>query len=276
MSNTKELQLKILEIYKAVRIILEKHNLRYFAIGGTAIGAVRHGGFIPWDGDMDIAMPREDYNKFLDILDRELPEKYFLRRASSSLHIFTKYAKVIDKETTLIEKAVQKFPERDGGVFFDIFPVDGISDNKLVAFYDITILNIVNLLDRLFAFDILYLGTILNWTGFPKFCRKVHERVASKHSVYKTKEFAFKFLYPKNNTIKFKSSWISELIDLKFEDTTVKIFKDYDDYLKTNFGNYMQLPPLSEQQDNHFPVYLNLEKPYTEYRSMLKKQKGTK
>ena len=266
MAETRDLQFKILDIYKAVRIILEKYNLTYFAIGGTAIGAVRHEGFIPWDGDMDIAMPREDYNKLLEVLEQELPEKYEFRKPSKSLHHNCKFTKVIDKTTTVIEGHTQFYKDCDGGVFLDIFPVDGISDNKALRFLDLAIQNIVSIGDLIFSFDVLFLGTLLKPFGIQKLCRYIHYKNAAKYSVYKTKEFTFKWIYPLNSRLSLKSSWVKEIIDIKFEDTTVKIFKDYDDYLKTNFGNYMKMPPQILQHDNHMPIYINLNMPYSTYR----------
>ncbi|MBQ3376643.1 MAG: LicD family protein, partial [Synergistaceae bacterium] len=91
------MQLVELDIFKAFKAICEKHNLRYFAIGGTCIGAVRHHGFIPWDDDMDVAMPYEDYVKFFEVAPSELPEKYkFIHPTVDGI------SRIYDEKTTMI------------------------------------------------------------------------------------------------------------------------------------------------------------------------------
>ncbi|MBR1604027.1 MAG: LicD family protein [Synergistaceae bacterium] len=77
--TVRKIQLAELDIFKAFKAICDRHNLRYFAIGGTCIGAIRHKGFVPWDDDMDVAMPYEDYKKFFEIAKTELPEHLVAR-----------------------------------------------------------------------------------------------------------------------------------------------------------------------------------------------------
>ena len=119
-------QEKELEIAKEIIKIIEKHNLRYFAIGGTALGAIRHGGFIPWDDDIDIALPRKDYEKLREILPKELPKNLeFLDYDNVKTNIFL-FSKVHDVNTSYIADYAENTPDFYTGVFVDIMPLDGM------------------------------------------------------------------------------------------------------------------------------------------------------
>ena len=123
------LQGVILEIYKEVKKIFDRHGLRYYAIGGTCIGAVRHHGFIPWDDDLDVALPDVDFKRFIELAERELPPRYKLLISSDCPHRDSLEAKVYDTETTFIESFEKRDPDSFKGVFIDIFPMCGTPEN---------------------------------------------------------------------------------------------------------------------------------------------------
>lgn len=116
-----------LNILKEVKRICEKHNIKYFAEGGTLLGAARHGGFIPWDDDIDVAMLRDDYNKFIEIAQSELPEHLFIQNSKTDIrpNLFTK---IRDSRTTWIPKG-NDLKLKNYGIFIDIFPLDGCDNN---------------------------------------------------------------------------------------------------------------------------------------------------
>lgn len=91
-----------LEILLEVDRICQKHDLRYYLIGGSVLGAIRHSGFIPWDDDVDLAMPRPDYERFLEVGSRELPDNYFVQTFKSQPHFPLPFAKVSRNDTTFI------------------------------------------------------------------------------------------------------------------------------------------------------------------------------
>ena len=99
-----DLQKRILDIFREVRDILDRNGITYFAIGGTCIGAVRHGGFIPWDDDLDIAVPIEQFGRMLDLLKAELPPHLELYTGAERKHYRYIFVKVTDNRTTFIEK----------------------------------------------------------------------------------------------------------------------------------------------------------------------------
>ncbi|MGN1376374.1 MAG: phosphorylcholine transferase LicD, partial [Prevotella sp.] len=126
--DLKQLHGKILDILSAIDETCKKYNLRYYLIAGTMLGAVRHKGFIPWDDDADVCMPHSDYDKLIEHASEWLPKRYELICAENDKHYPQPFAKIQDSQTTLIEHAHLRYL---GGVYVDVFPVDGMPDGKL-------------------------------------------------------------------------------------------------------------------------------------------------
>ena len=142
---------KILQTFKFTKKILERHNLKYIACGGTVLGAVRHQGFIPWDDDIDIYMPREDYNKFIQLNSESEKEGYQIVSVEHSYGYYLPFAKVIDNNTTIWE--LKEIPYLIG-VYVDIFPLDEF------PYSDTEITDIQNKATKLFN---SYLFTLCNY-----------------------------------------------------------------------------------------------------------------
>ena len=106
-----ETQKVILSIFKEISGICARHNIPYFAIGGTCIGAVRHQGFIPWDDDLDIAVPIEHFDFLLDCLRKEIPSDLYVIDSHDHMHYHYVWAKVCDKNTTFIEKSEYRYKD---------------------------------------------------------------------------------------------------------------------------------------------------------------------
>ena len=123
-----ELHKRILRIVKAVDSTCKEKNLRYYIWAGTMIGAVRHKGFIPWDDDLDIAMPRKDYNLLLENAASWLPETFEFVCAEDDSSYPLPFGKIQDASTTLIERMHLKYL---GGIYIDVFPIDGVPENWL-------------------------------------------------------------------------------------------------------------------------------------------------
>lgn len=115
-------QLRMLDILKAVDKICRTHNIPYWLSSGSLLGAVRHGGFIPWDDDLDIEVLREDYHRLLPILRRELPEQFFVHDRKYDKDYPHLYAKVRDRHSCIEEDYIFKLGHK--GCFVDIFPVE--------------------------------------------------------------------------------------------------------------------------------------------------------
>lgn len=127
--DIRPLQLRILNNLLAVQRVCEEHQLRYFIIAGTLLGAMRHKGFIPWDDDLDIAMPRRDYDLLMAHASEWLPAPYeVVSYETDPEHYPLPFAKIQDASTTLIERRHLSYL---GGIYIDVFPLDGMPQSKL-------------------------------------------------------------------------------------------------------------------------------------------------
>lgn len=123
-SDLRNLQYRMLEILKCVHAICEKHHIRYWLSSGTLLGAVRHGGFIPWDDDLDIEMLREDYLKLMEVLPKELPEQYVLQNNQTDPNYVYLYAKVRDRNSRIEEICQLNKFFKEQGAFIDVFMLE--------------------------------------------------------------------------------------------------------------------------------------------------------
>lgn len=116
----------LMEMYEVFSSICTKHNLRHYVTDGSAIGAVRHKGFIPWDDDLDVSMPRPDYNKFMEIASKELPSNlvaYDRHQCPEMKVLFGKVQEVRESKVHKVEKQIGRILAH--GLYIDIFPIDG-------------------------------------------------------------------------------------------------------------------------------------------------------
>lgn len=280
-----KLQEKILEIFVVVENICTKHNLRYFAIGGTCLGAVRHGGFIPWDDDLDIAMPREDYERFKQIAKNELPSNLKIMDDIETANYTCHFMKVHNIDTTFIEKGFIEFPSRYTGVYVDIMPLDGIpkSDaekkkyfSKLTNLYRLNYYRmfkpnfkkVENVTDLVKMMGRVILYPVLN--VFPhNYFKKKYVEIQQSYSYEDTDELGYTWSAIKEIT--FSKKAFDEYVELPFEDTIMRCPRDYDMFLKSLFGDYMRLPPEEAQKPHHEYEVLDLDKSYSDYLYLAKK-----
>ncbi|MDO4978964.1 MAG: LicD family protein [Candidatus Saccharibacteria bacterium] len=270
----------ILDIFKEYKKICDKHGLKYFGLSGTTIGAVRHGGFIPWDDDLDVAMPIDDYLKFREIALKELGRGYELLDSRSRKTNPQMYMKVRDSRTTYIEGQYADKPRYFGGVWMDVFPIAMCPSNKL----KISILKIrlrfyrkMDMLRNQYTFreselknklmKILFLPVVY-------ICKSDHylNRWERTLVIYNrkanNKKIILPWRLPPRRTYHniFPCEFFESTEERKFEDTTMMIPTMYDEYLRMDFGDYMKLPPKSARV-THFEegATLDLNKPYIEY-----------
>ena len=123
MEYLRELQLTELEILNEIHRICSENGLSYFLVGGTLLGAIRHKGFIPWDDDLDIAMPRADYDRFLDICETELNENFYLHSIKTDKEYWLPFSKIRKKYTLFDEENLAGL-DVPKGIFVDVFPLD--------------------------------------------------------------------------------------------------------------------------------------------------------
>ena len=273
------LQAKQLEILKAFIRVCDKHNLTYFLVYGTALGAIRHKGFIPWDDDIDVAMPRKDYEEYIKLQSEYEGTPYFIQTYKSDPCYIYNYAKLRDSSTTFIENPFKNH-RINHGVFIDIFPVDGMSrtmgDRQKIGKKN-------KFVWRQFYF--IYL---------PALRRKVHKRTFFKDillNIVAGLTYVFDIAHYRNKRVErfvnkvpfdeaamagimFGFTWRINCMDanlfrettlVPFEDIMVKVPKDYDTYLKNLYGDYMKFPPKEQQVGHHYNSGVSLEQGYEDY-----------
>ena len=257
----RKLQLTLLEILDEVVRICNKHKLEYFITGGTCLGALRHKGFIPWDDDIDMVMPREDYEKFMVIARDELNDKYFLDYYKTNPESHFGFMKIKMNNTTFVQGYKYKC---HNGFFLDIFPLDyNKKDTKLVAFdaslarclietlkYKDGNLKAKSLrrpyISLLFVpFTNRRLHKIIDWL-YSHNNKKEHVNGA----VYPTMYYYKKDVYPLNVVFPYS--------EVEFEGKKYHAYHDPDKYLTQLYGDYMKLPP-KEKRIAHKPMYLDFE-----------------
>ena len=258
----KEWNATILDILKAFIEICKTHNLRYYCCAGTAIGAARHHGMIPWDDDIDVLMPRPDYDRLLEIAKHEDFGKYEVVTPYNDETYPLYFSKLVNRETTLIEEK-----ERPCiiGLYVDIFPLDGTDDDidKAKALYrkyskTINRLNAVTT-HNTFGDYISLLFNKATWGRFSIktlafFCRSKmrHHLIHQKNVLVNTGSYPYKEIFPKE--------WLGNGKEFPFEDTTVLLPAEADKYLRHFFGDYMKYPPVEQRVEKHLRYYLNMKK----------------
>lgn len=264
---------KLKETFKFVIDFFHDNDLKWWTAGGTMLGAIRHNDIIPWDDDIDIMMPREDYNRLIALKDKLKGTKYVLLTPNDEDYWMCS-AKICDWNTTIIETPHDLFPL---GVFVDIFPLDKFDYSKEIYIKQYAkykkIADAFRLAMTRYSFkealsDIKSkhfgalrsgLRSLLYSYNKRNDLRRAFLRIeqqfnqgegmntASPTGAYGTREF-------------FDSEWFDETIEVPFGDYLVKVPKDYDKYLKVMYGDYLQLPPEDQRVTHHGQYYIDLDK----------------
>lgn len=249
--------------------ICQKYDLKYFAAFGTLLGVVRHKGFIPWDDDIDVAMPRKDYERFLQVAPSECGRDYFVQTPENDPQYHLFFGKMRMENTVFIESSLQDSGSRTG-FYIDIFPYDAIPDSddemraqlrkaeRLAAFLSINRskepqmgkhgalkTGLLKVIWKSLNYGMRICG--VSGTQIWKQCQKNFTRYEDMNVKRRTC-----FCMNAEKWIVYEEE-IENLLDMPFENLMVKVPTGYDRILKRNYGNYMELPP-KEQRVNHMPA----------------------
>ena len=262
LEEIRKIQIEILDYVIGV---CNKEGLRVSLDAGTLIGAARHKGYIPWDDDIDITMPRKDYNKLIQYLSSSNNQRYQIFCYRTRTDYYYGFAKVVDTNTILKERNVNDIS--DFGVNIDIFPQDDLPNNEKEC--------------RKFQKDIYRLRTkiayavskkkspiqwiihprhFLNqfwWSivGWKKNIQKLDTLVQKYNSP--NAEYCEQLVSTSNPYRKGKKSFFDEYTELEFEGKMYPVIKEYDKYLRNIYGDYMQLPPPEKRVTHHdFKAYI--------------------
>ncbi len=228
-------QLRMLDILKTIDFICKKHNIPYWISWGTLLGAVRHGGFIPWDDDLDIELLREDYLKLQPILEKELPDNLFLQTHESDKAYVAPYAKVRDLNSLIREKNSWNIYYKYRGVYIDIFPQEKscFLISKLSGKFGGLLLRLTGMksnIIRSLALNFIY--PLITYIVYPVF-RTI--------SLFAPNNILRNVLGSGHTQARFKNS-IFPLTQIQFENFDFPAPRDCDMYLKSTYGDYMKLP----------------------------------
>lgn len=273
LEKVHELELVILSDFIE---LCKKHGLTYFGIAGTGIGAVRHGGFIPWDDDIDVALPRDDYEKFLSIAADELSANYELMNFEENNNYPLMTTRLMLKGTEFREYALKDI-DCHLGIFLDIYAFDNIPDDEKLfrkqardAFLWSKLLILRSIAFPVLPFrgirakvahlacGIVHLGLVL--FRVPK--QKIYEKCYEASTRYREMDDSMRldFLCDTNaymNIIRRSDALPTQ--DLPFEGLMISFPNKLDEYLTGMYGDYMSLPPEAERK-NHFPFCLDFGK----------------
>lgn len=258
VTDISEIQQMELGIMEYIHEVCQKIGVKYFLAYGSLIGAVRHQGFIPWDDDMDICMLRDDYEKLQDYLIAHPDERYELMSYKNNVNYVYPFMKVQDNHTYLVEEDVRI--DSDMGIYVDIFPVDGYEDDqafkdkmtKIIkkrqlscyTFKGITnTKSVVNSIIRYISVIIFY------FTNTNKYVAQIDELAKSRK--VEDYELVDYLIYKDMNKPVWKREWLEQVESGSFEGKEFMIPKHYHEILTSDYGDYMQLPPVEQRVSHH-------------------------
>ncbi|MDO5124203.1 MAG: LicD family protein [Eubacteriales bacterium] len=257
----RKLQLEELEILRYFDAFCREHKLHYYIVGGTLIGAVRHKGFIPWDDDIDVSMPRKDFDRLLKIAEEKLSPDYFLQNQKTEKGCYFYYAKLRKNGTYFGEDKFEHLPLHKG-IFIDIFPLDFLPSQSILQKLSFKAFSLLGgfICSKEKTTEFLYKNMSLpfivtfrilqcllpKWflLSFRKFLGKLLNLLSNKKYLASLSGFHG---YPQE--VCPAELW-GEGVDIEFEGTTVRAPSEYHRLLTHMFGDYMVLPP-EEDRVNH-------------------------
>ena len=269
MDNLKDVWIIELQILEKFMKVCRMYNLQYFADSGTMLGAVRHNGFIPWDDDIDIAMPRRDYNRFRKIAKKEFIAPYFVQHGFNDKGYFGGCIHTRNSNTTAILKSNWPYIKYNQGIFIDIFPLDGVVENKI--------------LHKIQSFNKRLLFSVL-WHKFYKEKSFFKLRYILIGPLTILPQKILFFLYELNarfgNILPHKTvdvvayygpgairrkEWYKEYIEHDFAGIKIRVPKEYDKIMSVQYGSDYMTP--KQVPTDHGETFFDTENPYKEYLS---------
>lgn len=259
------LQLTELDILKTVHAFCVRHDIQYSLYAGTLLGAVRHKGFIPWDDDIDICMPREEYERFLRLWQEDPVEGYVLQNKDNSPAFMSSFSKIRKDHTTFLEHE-EDIGRFHTGIFIDIFPLDRIPSAWLPQKLFYLRCMLYQLMIREYAPPngglIVRFGCKLILTAVRgKHRRRIAKRALKKLTAYQMNRDLkiVDFSDCRTMMVQYPSTVADDYIEMPFEDSSFYVVSAWRTMLKQYFGDYMRLPPEEERTWTHHPVCIDFE-----------------
>ena len=260
-----------LDMLKAVADLCEKHQIRYAIYCGTLLGAVRHGGFIPWDDDVDLAMPLKDYRRFQAVAEKELPSRFVCSHLDNRKNHYCLWTRITAEGTTAMRAEEARVPDLHWGLFLDIYPLIGAfrTDRgvRLQSWMLLTAQRFRRVVYYRACNDGGAVKRFLYHVPFP--ARRALSNALLKLAIRDPDKcervgtvdampFEGKFL---------REDW-REMTTLQFEDAVFRAPAQYDKFLRIMYGDYMQLPPEGWRHDHVYDdkTGVRIMDPHRDYR----------
>ncbi len=263
-----QLQRKQFELLSCFVRLCETLHIPYFLVCGSALGAVKYGGFIPWDDDVDVALLRPDYNRFLQEAPALLPEGLFLQTFRSDPAYPNVFAKLRDSRTTFVEKPVAHLP-MNHGVFMDIFPLDGYPESKREQkrlerrkkYYKRLLLSAF---EGNFSLKVRSAIRVMRMLGIHRKTGKILERYENLISAYDVRTSSLLCNHGNwQRTLDYTPrEQFGEGMIASFEGLQVRIPSDAERYLTRKYGDFRKDPPSEDQKGHHYSAVMDLQTPY--------------
>lgn len=273
MTNTQDVravQTKILEVMKYIDQLCRRHGITYYIMGGTALGAIRHGGFIPWDDDLDIFMTPAEYARFKVAFEQDAPQQFVIQEWRTTPH-YLEYAKVRMNGTTFIEEAFRDRRDLHQGIYVDIMMLHKVPDCRLLqrmVYLESKFVTLYALSQRSWrpksSAQALALRA-LKWLPCRLMARMAY------HHIYKYEELSDRFHYCYWITPAgfraglFAPVFFQKAVDIPFEDTQLMAPAHIREYLAYRYGDYMKLPSPEQQQAAVHAMIYDTCRDYTHY-----------
>ncbi len=266
-NNIEQLHLCLLNMLKDIDIVCKKHKINYMLGGGSALGAVRHKGFIPWDDDLDLNMPRKDYEKFIDVMEKELGAYYDFSYPNSK-NVEVPFLKVYKKNTILREVNQKKIYD---AVWIDIFPMEYAPNNLIARYIKGLLADILHfIMISVYIFSNKNLGIKKHYISSKKklfryylalmigyllpFCSITSLiNIFDKFVTQKKESYFYTVPTGRNRYLGecFTQDKIFPLRLIKFGSLTLNVYGCVENYLSRLYGDYMVIPP-EHKREHHY------------------------
>ena len=263
--NLRQIQLEELKILKEITDYIDDKKLTYFISGGTLLGAIRHKGFIPWDDDVDVIMPRTEYEKLINYLINEPLKRKNLKVFSFELNNYKRpFTKIANTDINIKCKS-----KEDKYLYIDIFPIDGLSEDfeaakkhiKKIYKYKVMMyvrtISFKELIDirKSLIHKLLKLLLKLITYFIPMiFCAKKIDKLSRKYN-YDDSKYVGTSVWPEGNKAIGEKKWYDNSISVEFEGYKFKTLAGWKYYLVTMYGDYMKIPPKELRLNHHIRAF---------------------
>jgi lipopolysaccharide cholinephosphotransferase len=273
MSNNielKKLQKKILEIVIYIDKFCKDNNIKYYLMGGSALGAVRHQGFIPWDDDFDVFMTYEDYKKFINCFREKIDKKNFYLQEENTKEWPMFFTKVRMHGTTFIERDTKK-RKMHKGIYIDIMCLNNVSSNivyRYLQYIAARLITASTLGQRGYTTksNIKKLTIFFSKIFIRDFIKKIFINFIRSLNKSTTREVGHFFGKAKFKNTCFPKEYLGEPRYIKFESIYLPVPNKVEKYLEARYGNYMKLPDSNEIVNEIHAEFVDLNRDYKEYK----------